>query len=251
MTVKKIFAALLIGVSALTTQANGLIDDAVFNVRLGYSLGGMAPVGLPNTIRSLDSYHLRPNFVLGLDMNNAIDSHWGWATGIRIERKGMYIDATVKNYHMVIERGGQALEGYYTGHEVTEAKQLLITVPVQATYNLCQNLSLRLGPYVSFVMSKQFDGYVYDGYLRVNEPTGDKVVMGNTIADRGSYDFSDRMRSLQYGIDFGVDWCFYHQVGAFAELSWGLNSIHHSDFKTIEQKLYPIYGTIGLTYRIK
>ena len=90
MTVKKIFAALLIGVSALTTQANGLIDDAVFNVRLGYSLGGMAPVGLPNTIRSLDSYHLRPNFVLGLDMNNAIDSHWGWATGIRIERKGMY-----------------------------------------------------------------------------------------------------------------------------------------------------------------
>ena len=158
MTVKKIFAALLIGVSALTTQANGLIDDAVFNVRLGYSLGGMAPVGLPNTIRSLDSYHLRPNFVLGLDMNNAIDSHWGWATGIRIERKGMYIDATVKNYHMAIERGGQALEGYYTGHEVTEAKQMLITVPVQATYNLCQNLSLRLGPYVSFVMSKQFDG---------------------------------------------------------------------------------------------
>ena len=251
MIVKKLFAVLLIGTSAFAAQAKGIVDNATFTVRLGYSLGGTAPVGLPNTIRSLNSYHFRPNFLLGLDMNSTIDQRWGWLTGVRVERKGMYVDATVKNYHMGIEYGGQSLEGYYTGHEVTEEKQLMITVPVQATYHLCHNVSLRLGPYISFVMSKKFEGYAYDGYLRVNEPTGDKVVMGNTPNNRGSYDFSDRMRSLQCGLNFGADWRFYRQVGAFAELSWGLNGIHHSDFKTIEQTLYPIYGTIGLTYRIK
>lgn len=251
MNLKKLLAVLLIGTSALAVQAKTLIDNATYTIRLAYSLGGTAPVGLPNTIRNLESYHLRPNFALGIDMGNTIDNHWGWLAGVRVERKGMHVDAKVKNYHMAIERGGQTLEGYYTGYEVTEAKQVLITIPLQATYKLCPDISLRLGPYVSFVMAKQFDGYAYDGYLRVGNPTGDKVVMGNTPADRGSYDFSDRMRNLQYGLNFGADWRFYRQMGAFVELAWGLNGIHHSDFKTIDKTLYPIYGTIGLSYKIK
>lgn len=31
-----------------------------------------------------------------------------------------------------------------------------------------------LGPYVSYLIDKDFSGSVYDGYLRENEPTGEK-----------------------------------------------------------------------------
>ena len=60
----------------------------------------------------------------------------------------------------------------------------------------------------------------------------------------------DDMRSFQFGLTVGVDWAFYRQLGLSADLSWGLTGIHRSDFKTVEQTLYPIYGTIGLFYRI-
>ena len=53
------------------------------------------------------------------------------------------------------------------------------------------------------------------------------------------------------GVTVGVDWAFYRRWGLSADLSWGLTGIHHSDFKTVEQTLYPIYGTIGVFYRIK
>ena len=41
------------------------------------------------------------------------------------------------------------------------------------------------------------------------------------------------------------------RLGLSFDLSWGLTGIHKSDFKTVEQTLYPIYGTIALTYRLK
>ena len=34
-------------------------------------------------------------------------------------------------------------------------------------------------------------------------------------------------------------------------LNWGLTGIFPSDFKTVEQTLYPVYGTIGVFYRLK
>ena len=33
------------------------IDDIQLKARLGYSIGGTAPLGIPATIRSLDAYH--------------------------------------------------------------------------------------------------------------------------------------------------------------------------------------------------
>ena len=36
--------------------AEGLMSNAEFKVRIGYSIGGTAPIGIPATIRSIDSY---------------------------------------------------------------------------------------------------------------------------------------------------------------------------------------------------
>lgn len=90
-----------------------------------------------------------------------------------------------------------------------------------------------------------------DGYLRVDNPTGPKVELGNTPGTRGTYDFTDDMRHMQYGLMAGADINIGKKWGSYADISWGLTGIHHSGFNTIEQTLYPIYGTIGITYKLK
>ena len=98
-------------------------------------------------------------------------------------------------------------------------------------------------------LSSSFDGYAYNGHLRVGDPTGTRVDLGTDEASRGTYDFSDDLRRVQFGIDVGADWQFSRRYGAYADLSWGLLGAFKSDFKTIEQTMYPIFGTIGLTYK--
>ena len=170
----------------------------------------------------------------------------------------MKTDAGVKNYYMKIVRGGEELQGIFTGDVVTKVDMSLITVPIQATYDVCDNLRFKLGPYVSYVTSKKFEGWAYNGYLRRQEeghpkgdPTGQKVMLGEKEGERGDYDFSDDMRNWHVGIDFGIDWRLNNRWGICADLSWGLNGIFKKDFETIEQTMYPIYGSIGITYQLK
>lgn len=229
----------------------GFWGDIGIDARLGYGIGGTAPVGMPATIRSLNDYRLRPNLSVGVDASKPLGSRWEMLVGVHFENKGMYTDATVKNYHMQITRGGETLEGVFTGKVVTRVRQWMFTVPVQATYQIGKKADLRFGPYVSLLIDRGFDGSAYDGYLRVGDPTGPKVELGSGDNERGTYDFSEHMRRVQYGLDLGADWRFCRRIGAFADLSWGLDGVFHSDFKTVEQTLYPIYGTIGITYKIK
>lgn len=248
---KKTLTLILAFAAMLPVRSEGLLDNLVYNLRLGYGIGGTAPVGMPSTIRSLDSYGFAPNISLGLGINKHLKGRWGLATGLYFENKGMDIEATVKNYHTAIVRGGQRLEGNFTGRNSIDVEQWMLTLPLMGTYSFNGNVSLRLGPYLSYVRSHKFTGYAYDGYIRVGDPTGTKVELGHEEGSRGTYDFSDNMRSWQIGMMLGADWYFYKQWGAFFDLSWGLTDIFHDSFNTIEQTLYPIYGTIGISYKIK
>lgn len=235
----------------VTASANSLLDSLEYDMRLGYCIGGTAPVNMPATIRSLNDYSFQRNFSLGVDARKQLSRRWGVMAGLRIENKGMHIDADVKNYHMAIVRGGERLEGHFTGCNNTKVEEWMLTVPVMATFMPCNNLILRCGPYASLLTSREFSGYAYDGYLRVDDPTGPKVELGSDDGTRGSYDFSGDMRRMQYGIIIGADWYMNKHLGLYADISWGLTGIFNSRFNTIEQTLYPIYGTIGLTYRIR
>ena len=73
--------------------------------------------------------------------------------------------------------------------------------------------------------------------------------MGHSPEDRGNYDMTDDMRNAQFGIMAGADWLILNHFGVYVDLSWGLTGVFHSDFKTIEQTLYPIFGTIGISYK--
>lgn len=115
-----------------------------------------------------------------------------------------------------------------------------------AAYKVNNRLRLNAGPYVSFKTSGDFSGHVYDGYLRENNPTGNKVQFeGDRIA---LYDFSDNLRTVQYGVQAGVNWKAFRHLTVSGDLMWGLNNIFKKDFETISFNMYPIYLNIGFGY---
>ncbi len=230
--------------------AANIISKADINVRLGYGIGGTMPIGMPATIRSLNTYKLQFNPSLGIDVNYPIQENLGIMAGLQLENKGMEEDANVKNYKMTIKRGGQELSGVFTGDVTTKVTEWMLTIPVQIAYKY-KNVNFKLGPYFSYVGSRNFSGSAHNGYLRVDDPTGPKVELGEGQDERGDYDFSDDMRRMQVGVDLGVDWHFNNRFGAFADLAWGLSRLHKSGFNTIEPPLYPVYAKFGLTYRLK
>ena len=254
MTMKR-KATLTLALAAITMSAGAfslsLPDSIQYSVKLGYNIGGTAPLGIPATIRKMNNYKMMSNFSLAFDMQKQIKGRWGVMTGIKLENKGMEVDATVKNYHMAMVKGGSKLTGYYTGNTVIKAEEWMLTMPVQATFTPAKNVLVRLGPYVSYVTSRDFNGYVYSGYLRENKPTGPKIIMGDSEEEGATFDFGEDMRHWQFGIDAGVDWYVYKRWGVYADISWGFTQIFKKDFNTIEQKLYPIYGTVGITYNLK
>ncbi|MBR5029987.1 MAG: PorT family protein [Muribaculaceae bacterium] len=230
---------------------NNFVHNIECYGRIGYVVGGTAPLGIPETIRGLNEFILQPNVSFGADAIKPINDHWGVLAGIHFENKGMHIDATVKNYHMKFTQGGQTLEGMFTGNNDSKAVQWMFTVPIQGVYKFSDKWKLKFGPYFSYLTDKRFDGFAYDGYLREGDPTGAKVYLGSEDEERGNYDFRDDIRSLQWGLDLGVDYFFARRFGIYADLAWGMSGFFKSSFHTLDQTLYPIYGIVGITYKFR
>lgn len=229
----------------------GTWEDIQLKARAGWSIGGTAPIGLPATIRSIDSYKLTPSFLVGIDAQLPLSDQWGIMAGVRYENKAMNGDVSTKAYHMELRRGESVMEGLFTGSVHQEVTEWMVTIPVLATLNLGPKVQLKAGPYFSLLTSRRFEGIASDGYLRQGDPTGAKVLIGNKDGEWATYDFSDEMRRFQTGIAIGADWQVYKALGLSLDLNWGLNGIFRKDFDTVEQTLYPIYATIGVFYRLK
>ena len=246
---KKIFLTLITVLTAITASAQETTSH--IDVRLGYSLGGTMPVGMPATIRSLNKYSLQPNLQVGADYEYLFNSKLGITAGLRFENKGMKTDAQVKNYHMKMVQGEDIIEGNFTGNVVTKTTMWQFAIPVQASFYAHKNVRIKAGPYITIALDKEFGGYAYDGYLRKGTPVGPRVELGSTPSERGNYDFNDDLRSINWGFDIGADWFIHKNFGIYADLTWGMNGAFKSSFTTIEQTMHPIYGTIGICYRIK
>ena len=254
MSMKKKITLLALAMVMLMSghaKAGGFLDQLQVKARVGYNIGGTAPLSLPATIRSLDKYQLTPSFMAGVETMLPLGGNWGMMTGLHFENKGMDGEVTTKNYYMEVVKGDSHLAGMYTGSVRQKVTQWMFTLPVMATFQVGRKVQFKAGPYVSLLLSKDFSGYVFDGYLRQNNPTGAKIVMGHEENERATYDFSDDMRNFQVGVAVGADWLVGKRIGVAADLNWGLSGIHNSDFKTIEQTLYPIYGTVSVFYKIR
>ena len=240
----------LVGLTA-TARAGHTLDSLQLKARLGYSIGGTTPLGLPATIRSVDAYKLTPSFMVGVDASLMLNSRWGVLTGLHFENKAMDGSVTTKGYHMEVVKGDSRLSGLFTGKVQQKVTEWMLTVPVQAVFKAGKRVELKGGPYLSLLVSREFSGIAYDGYLRQGDPTGPKVVMGDKEGEWATYDLSDDMRTMQFGIAVGADVSLTSRLGLSADVSWGLTGIFPGDYKTVEQTLYPIYGTIGFYYYIK
>ena len=250
---KKIIT-LIILCTALTATVSAQTDDTqakkiAVKARIGYSIGGTAPIGLPATIRKIEAYRLTPALLVGADVAFAFDKRWGLMTGLHLENKAMNADAATKAYRMEVVKGDSKIEGLFTGHVKQKVTEWMFTLPIEATLALSRKVTLKAGPYFSLLVSKKFDGIAADGYIRQNDPTGPRINMGDKEGEWATYDFSEDMRNLQMGIAAGVDWQLHRNIGLSADVNWGLTGIFKKDFKTVEQTLYPIYGTIGAFYK--
>lgn len=95
-------------------------------------------------------------------------------------------------------------------------------------------------------MNGEFSGYVYDGYLREGDPTGNKVTFEGD--SQAPYDFSDELRTFQWGLQGGISWRAFKHLSVQGNLSWGFNDIFKKSFNTVTFDLYPIYLNVGFGY---
>lgn len=239
----------LIGNIALAQDIRFSFQDWEYEMRTGIQIGGMSPLPLPREIRQIESY--TPMFLPSIEgrMTKWMDQkqQWGILTGLRLESKGMRTHAQVKNYSMEITgNDGSHLQGYWTGKVYTNVRNTYLTFPVSAIYKLNTFLQIYGGIHFSYVLSGKFYGNVYEGYLRKDNPTGDKVNFNNGAT--ATYNFSENLRRFQWGVQAGIDWQVFNKLKAYGELSWGLNDIFHADFQTISFSMYPIFLNIGIGY---
>lgn len=243
----------LSGVQAQQDRNHGIIWSSLrgleYSVKAGFNIGGTSPLPLPREIRAITGYKPTVCFSIEGDITKWFDDNkkWGMMLGIRLENKGMETTARVKNYSMeIIGGGGERLKGNWTGRVKTKVKNSYFTVPVLAAYRVSPRVKLNAGPFVSLRTNGDFSGHVYDGYLRKDNPTGEKVdFTGDQIA---TYDFSDNLRKFQWGMQAGVEWRAFKHLNVNADLAWGLNDIFNSDFNTITFAMYPVYLNVGFGY---
>ncbi len=244
-----------IGASAQTKKEvsdtdKNLISAALkgWHIRLsaGYNLGGTAPLPLPREIRGIESYNPGLNLAIEGTVEKMFGKgDWGLRWGIRLESKGMTTKADTKNYHMEAwntDGSGQVV-GAFTGKVKTSVKNTYVTLPLLAVYRINERWNLSAGAYASYLLDGEFTGEAYDGYIRDQNPTGEKAEV-----TRAMYDFSNDLLKFNWGLQAGGEFRAYKHLAVFANLQWSINGIFNSDFGSVTFPLYPIYGTLGFTY---
>ena len=248
-----VLLAMVTGVQAQEERNKSLINSYLhgweYGIKAGFNIGGTSPIPLPKEIRKIDSY--APGIAIAIEGNATKwfdkDKKWGLTLGLRLENKNMTTEATVKNYNMeILGQGGERISGVWTGGVKTKVHTAGLTIPLMATYKLTNRWNIKAGPYFSYLLSREFSGHVYEGYLREDNPTGPKVEF--TDGKIATYDFSDDLRHFQWGLQIGAGWRAFKHLNVYADLTWGLNDIFKNDFNTVTFAMYPIYLNIGFGY---
>ncbi|MCI5756802.1 MAG: PorT family protein [Bacteroidales bacterium] len=212
----------------------------------GFNIGGTAPLPLPREIRHIDSYD--PGLQVAIEGRAEKRFHqspWGIAIGVTLENKGMTTKARVKNYHMeaMNDDGSGEVRGAWTGHVRTKVDNSYLTIPLLATYRLDKRWSVEAGPFVSLRLHGSFTGSAYDGYIRDQDPTGEKMEVTSA-----SYNFSSSLRRFNYGVQAGGEYRAYRHLAIRAQVAWSVNGIFPGSFGSVTFPLYPIYGRLGFAY---
>ena len=156
----------------------------------------------------------------------------------------MKTKARVKNYYTeMIPDEGEKVRGNFTGHVTTKVRNTYLTIPVTMSYRIDKRWTVFAGPYFSLLLDGDFNGEAYDGYIRQGNPTGQYSEVTHDV-----YDFSDDLRRVAWGMEFGGSYRAYKHLAVQARLDWGMNDIFHSKFESVTFSLKPIYFNLGIQY---
>jgi hypothetical protein len=212
----------------------------------GFNIGGTAPVGLPNTIRKIETY--RPEFSpsLGYELSYHKTRKWGIAVAVKLDYKGMYTKDEVQYFPTIITtKDGGRFEGDFTGKNETTVRNAYVSFPVSLVYTPTNRWRFNLGGYMAWLFSSNFHGNVSDGYIRNGGSLGEKVDI-----TEATFDFGTEVRSFDAGLQGGAAYRVGKKLSISGNLNWGLRPIFPDDFKGMDFPLYNIYFTLGVTYKI-
>lgn len=221
------------------------------DVIVGLNIGGTTPLPLPNEIRKVNSYSTGLNPTIAIRTTRWIDSssQWGITTGLYVDYRGMEIDADVKywNTRLQVGEGKNVGEysGLFSGQNHTKMKNGYFTVPLMASYRPFERWTFHLGGYMSWMHTSKFEGSASNGYICNGGATGDV-----TMVENATFDFSNEFRSLDAGLVAGFDWKFKKRISVVGQLDWGLTPAFNGGFTGLPYKMYNIYCTLGLAYRL-
>lgn len=237
---------LLLTIALETTAQNG--KKLSLNARAGFSIGAAAPAGIPASIREIESY--KPGFQPSLEagLGYRFSTHFGFATGLRWEQKGMTTDARVKAYYTTFNEAGndghESVTGYFTGRVKTRVRNSYLTLPLHLTFHNNSSFAFKAGGFVSLLLDNRFDGGARDGYIRNETPIGEREDI-----DAASYDFSENVRKINAGIEIGTDYRINSGLFASANLNYALTPLMEPGFRSIAFGMHNIYLNLGIGYR--
>lgn len=187
------------------------------------------------------------NFAIEGNVLRRIDDKWGIMSGLRFETKGMSTGAVVKNYGLTIDvsSGDETgtIKGVFTGNVNTEVKNEYLTLPLLVTRDLSERWFVKAGPFFSYLIKGGFTGSVHDGYIRDQNPIGNKIGV-----EHATYDFSKDISRFDWGAEVGAEWRAYSDFSVYGDLTWSAKSIFKRGFESIAFKMYNVYLNLGFAY---
>ncbi len=224
-------------------------ENMDYEVNAQFGIGGSMPLGFPREIRKIESFNPGLHLGLGVQATKWLcdDQDWGVRLGARVQSRGMETEARVKNYLTEVVQGDGVISGNFTGLVNTEVKNTYVVIPLSVVKPISSRVNLYGGLNVAFLIDKGFTGYVSDGYLRLNNPLGEKLTF--TGEGRGPYDFSDDIRSFQWGAQLGAEWALQRRFSLFANVDYDFNNVFKKDFTAISFSMHNIYLNIGFGYK--
>ncbi|NDV46658.1 PorT family protein [Paludibacter sp. 221] len=228
-------------------QTHGIIRSFLvgveYRVKAGIAIGGTAPLPIPLEIREVKGFNPLINTSVEAEIVKTFNEPFGLSFGLRLETKGMKTNASVKNYSMKITEGNSEISGVWTGMVETQVSNSYLTIPILFVWKPSKRWEIKLGPYGSYALTRNFTGQVYDGYLRVGSPIGEKIELNRAI-----YDFSADLSHWDCGLQLGTDFRAFPHLMAGIDLTWGVKSIFKKGFETITFDMYPIFIRLNFGY---
>ena len=199
---------------------------------VGYTVGALVPTPLPAELRSIAHYSPVGGLRFGADAVCHTGGRVDLSLGAYFTDRGMDSEVRVAGYRTRVVRGAQQLSGYFFGTNATRARLRGLFVPLALRYPLGR-CTLTGGAYLEWYSLRQFSGTASDGYLRVERPTGDKVLFGPKNDGSASYDFSDALNDSGFGVHLGAEYALSPRFLLNAQLTWGLTPAFDGSFTAV------------------